>query len=337
MLEINSFRAYSQLLYMPMLCLVISSASPSGAAAQDARVKVGVILPMSGPFAHVGTDQHRGMQLALSSSDRIQLIARDDLCYPNAAMSHAAELNEREKVSLLLGAPCAGSSAMVATYAGQIGVPFVATGALPARQQSRTAFYLGVSRAHVAELATELSSQSGVKVSGASSCLWTYRSSVPDGFVAAICPSLGIQRAQWENLRNLSRQKFAAEPTSATAIGFASMQIVLASLPQQADHREHLVDALKTRTFDTILGQVRLGADRGLESILRVLAGSSSTAVDKRRLADQTTQDSCDKCKKSGECPQGRAKALLFSAEGTDCCKKSTGAECPQGSLLMVY
>ena len=327
---------------MLLQCLAWGVSATAGA--QVEAVKIGVLVPLSGPMAEIGSDQYRGMLLAFdagrasleSSRQRLEVVYDDDQCKPGVGMSRAQSLVERNRAAVLLGAPCTDTSAAVAAYAEQQRVPFLSTGSLPEEQQSgreRMAFQLGVSRKRVGQLAQQLSAKTGLKVDGGTGCLWTYRPFVADGFVASVCPSLSIERTRWEDLQQRYHQKFSAKPGAGAAIGFAAMQIMMEAMKGRLDRREELVRVLNTQTFETIVGHVNVGADGGLRSMLRVIPGALAGSSDKEKLAAETTHDDCDKCKKA-ECPQGSYKELRYSAKTDDCCKKPETSECPQGSLL---
>lgn len=257
-----------------LLCSVW--AMPAVPMAQAQVVKIGALLPLSGPVARIGADQLRGMQLAFdagrsraaSSGHSLELLIADDECKPDVAVRKVRQLTEQDRTSLLLGAPCTGASTAVAAYAQDQRVPFLTAGSPPSQPaqpggRQRMVFQLGGSRETVARLAQELSSKTGLKVDGGSGCLWTYEPFVPDGSVASVCPSLGIERERWQALRQRYRQKFGSEPSAGAAVGFAAMEIVLEAMRGRVDRQGEIVTALTTQTFDTILGRVNVGEGSG--------------------------------------------------------------------------
>lgn len=95
------------------------------AAAQDS-VKVGLILPLTGPFALTGSDILQGAELYMrehgdtAGGKKIVLITKDDTAHPDVTKRTAQELVVRDKVDILAGfglTPLALAGAPVATQA----------------------------------------------------------------------------------------------------------------------------------------------------------------------------------------------------------------------------
>ena len=271
-----------------------------------------------------------GNRLGMSGR-RVELLKVDDGCDAARATAEARRLVDVERVAFLVGAPCPASAIAVAALAERKGVPFLTTGSLNA--PSPMAYQLGPSRQQLGHFAKQLSERTGLKVEGLTPCAWTYRPDVPDGVSAVVCPSLGIQESQWRHLASRHPNK---RPGAAAVVGLASMQIALEALKDRAEKPDQIAAHLKSASFQTILGPVNLGKE-GVKATLRLRASTSASKNDVRKLASETKEDSCDECKKNGECPQGGYGSLRFSTAEDDCCKKSKTAECPQGSLLFFH
>jgi hypothetical protein len=311
-----------------------------GAYSQTEPVRIGVVLPLSGHYAGDGREQAEGMRMAVeaagnrlgSSGRKVELHGLDDECKADRAVEKARQLVDVERVAFLMGAPCQASAIAVASVAEQKKVPFLTTGSLNA--SSAMAYQFGPSREQLGRFAKQLSDKTGLKVDGLTACAWTYRPVVPAGVSAVVCPSLGIQESQWQQL---ARHRPNNRPGAALVVGFASMQIALEALKDRAEKPDQIATYLKSANFQTILGSVNLGKDGGAKATLRLRASSSANKSDVTKLASETKEDSCDECKKNGECPQGSYGSLRFSTADDDCCKKSKTAECPQGSLLFFH
>lgn len=330
--------------------LAVAAWGSLGVAAASAKdITIGVILPLHGPWEAIGWDQRRGIELAFdagrsrieTSNFRLRLTIFDDSCKPEVTIAQAGKLISQEQVIVLLGAPCTAHSTDVAAFANISSVPFLTTGPLPSQvahspPQERMLFQLGVLRETIRQFTQDLSSKTNLKIPISSPCLWTYERFVPQNYDATVCPSVGIERHRWESLRQKHRNKFSSEPGPGAAIGFAAMEIILASMKGQPSSKSAIATALRTQEVDTILGKIRVGGD-GLRPTLQVITASSSSETHRKTLSANTTNGDCDTCRKNGECPQGSYKDLRYSAKGEDCCKKSPSGECPQGSLLNIY
>ncbi len=92
-----------------MLLSVLAAAIALPAAAQES-VKIGVILPMSGPFANYGKQIENGIKLYMKehgdkvAGKKIELLLRDDTGpAPEVTKRHAQELIVKDKVDMLAG------------------------------------------------------------------------------------------------------------------------------------------------------------------------------------------------------------------------------------------
>ena len=87
-------------------CLVLGIASPSVAAEE---LRIGLIVPVTGPFAQVGKDMADGLNMYLeeTSSDfagaKVKLIIEDSQAKPDTAVTRAKKLTLQDKVHILLG------------------------------------------------------------------------------------------------------------------------------------------------------------------------------------------------------------------------------------------
>ncbi len=96
----------------------------SNAYAQDNTFKVGLLLPMTGPFASTGKQMEAGARLYLAQNGstvagkKIELILKDDTSTPDVTKRLAQEMVVNQKVNVLAGfglTPLAFATAPVAT------------------------------------------------------------------------------------------------------------------------------------------------------------------------------------------------------------------------------
>jgi branched-chain amino acid transport system substrate-binding protein len=96
----------------------------NSAHAQDNSFKVGLLLPMTGPFASTGKQMEAGARLYLAQNGdtvagkKVELIVKDDTSAPDVTKRIAQELVVNDKVSVLAGfglTPLALATAPIAT------------------------------------------------------------------------------------------------------------------------------------------------------------------------------------------------------------------------------
>jgi branched-chain amino acid transport system substrate-binding protein len=86
--------------------LVAASGVPSRAAEE---LRIGVIAPMTGPFAQVGKDMVDGFNMYLEevggdfAGAKVKLIVEDDVARPDTGVTKAKKLILQDKVQLLVG------------------------------------------------------------------------------------------------------------------------------------------------------------------------------------------------------------------------------------------
>lgn len=133
--------------------LLLAGSFPLSASAQEV-VKVGLILPMTGPFASTGRQIEAAARLYMAqhgntvAGKRIELIVKDDTNVADMTKRLAQELIVNDKVSILAGfglTPLALATAPLATQA-KIPMVVMAAGTAMITEQSpfivRTSFTL---------------------------------------------------------------------------------------------------------------------------------------------------------------------------------------------------
>lgn len=111
------------------LCLAALAAAPAGA--QQAPFRIGLIVPMSGPFTSVGRQIDAGVRLYMAqhgdtvAGRKVEVILRDDGAVPANSRRIAQELVVSEKVDALAGFAITPSALAVAPLATQSKTPLV--------------------------------------------------------------------------------------------------------------------------------------------------------------------------------------------------------------------
>ncbi len=118
------------MLLKKIACAAVLAAAASGAQAED--LKIGVILPLSGPFAAHGQQLENSIRLYMKqhgdtvAGRRIRLIIKDDTgIAPAVSKRQAQELLVRDKVDLLAGFGMTPSAFSVAPLAQESRTPMV--------------------------------------------------------------------------------------------------------------------------------------------------------------------------------------------------------------------
>jgi branched-chain amino acid transport system substrate-binding protein len=133
------------------LILILALASASAAFAAEV-LRIGLILPMTGPFAAYGRQIESGVRLYLArhgdvfAGRRVELLVRDDTgTAPELSKRAAQELIVRDKVDLLAGFGLTPAALAVAPAASQARVPMIVMNAATSSITTRSDFILRTS------------------------------------------------------------------------------------------------------------------------------------------------------------------------------------------------
>ncbi|PZA07676.1 MULTISPECIES: ABC transporter substrate-binding protein [unclassified Meiothermus] len=111
----------------------LSRFSPS--LAQQDSLRIGVVLSYSGPYARLGQEITRGMELYLdkvgyqAGGRRIQLLKEDEEADPAVAVRKVRKLVEQDRVNLLAGIVLSSSAYAVRDYVHERQVPLIVANA----------------------------------------------------------------------------------------------------------------------------------------------------------------------------------------------------------------
>lgn len=129
---------------------MLSSAAPSFA---EDTVKIGLILPMTGPFASTGRQVEAGVRayMALNGDKaggkKVELVLRDDAGTADQTRRIAQELVVNDKVSMLMGFGLTPLALAVAPVLNQAKVPAIITSATTSAVMSKSDYYVRTSMA----------------------------------------------------------------------------------------------------------------------------------------------------------------------------------------------
>ncbi|HPL80770.1 MAG TPA: ABC transporter substrate-binding protein, partial [Burkholderiaceae bacterium] len=111
-------------IFLRSTALAALSLAATLASAQDNKFKIGLILPMTGPFASTGKQIEAAARLYMAQNGdtvagkKVELIVKDDTSAPDVTKRIAQELVINDKVNVLAGfglTPLALATAPIAT------------------------------------------------------------------------------------------------------------------------------------------------------------------------------------------------------------------------------
>jgi ABC-type branched-subunit amino acid transport system substrate-binding protein len=94
---------------LTLAAVVMATFAPATARAQGGSVKIGMLAPLTGPFAQIGKDMVNGTELYLDEIGRqmggrkVELIVEDDEGNPATALNKTRKLVEQDKVHIVTG------------------------------------------------------------------------------------------------------------------------------------------------------------------------------------------------------------------------------------------
>ena len=112
------------LLSVTLVATAVLSLAPLGAAAQDNKFKIGLIIPLTGPQSTTGIQIEAAARLYMAQNGdtvagkKIELIVRDDAATPDVTKRIAQELVVKDKINVMAGfgvTPAALAAAPIAT------------------------------------------------------------------------------------------------------------------------------------------------------------------------------------------------------------------------------
>ncbi len=108
---------------------------PSGAFAQDKTIKIGALLPMSGPGAYFGAQDRSGIELALEELNKagvngykFSVQYEDSACSPLPATQAAKRLIDQYKPDIVIGEECSDATLAIMPAMEQAQVPLLNAG-----------------------------------------------------------------------------------------------------------------------------------------------------------------------------------------------------------------
>src|SRR5438270_8343512 len=114
---------------------LVASASLGAAQAQEKTIKIGGLLPTSGPGAYFGAQDKQGIELALEQLNKSGVNGykfadqyEDSACSPLPATQAAKRLLDQYKPDIVIGEECSDATLAIMPLMAQAKVPFLNAG-----------------------------------------------------------------------------------------------------------------------------------------------------------------------------------------------------------------
>ncbi len=129
-------RAATQLLLAAALVATAACSSESGGSGDD-TLKIGLLVPLSGPYEAIGKDLQKGFELYVDTHGgklggrKVQIVTADEGNGGATALPAATKLVKQDKVTAVVGVANGGSMAAVAPFLTEERIPLVGAGGRP--------------------------------------------------------------------------------------------------------------------------------------------------------------------------------------------------------------
>jgi branched-chain amino acid transport system substrate-binding protein len=127
-------RKLSSLLFALGVALGVTGAAPAGLA-QEKTIKIGGLLPVSGPGAYFGAQDKQGVELALEELNKtgvngykFAIQYEDSACSPLPATQAARRLIDQYKPDVIIGEECSDATLAIMPTVEQAKVPLINAG-----------------------------------------------------------------------------------------------------------------------------------------------------------------------------------------------------------------
>lgn len=255
------------------------------AAPPKPGTQIGAILPASWPDAAKGEEIRNGMELALKTwpgQPAPTLVVHDSACDPKKAAAAAQTLLDA-KVDIVLGGWCVVGSVPAMLRAAAM--PFVSSNAERFASADNSIQFATVPAQAADTIAAKLRSVTGLRVTGGSRCWIDYEERVPDKYDAALCPTLAIDPARWNEIAPTYQAAYRKPFTVSAARGYAAMQVALAYVKQVRAGAKPAVAMKDAQGVETLLGRIPARDAATPENAMRLIFAAKLPKLSARESA----------------------------------------------------
>ena len=321
----------------------------NSAAQAQTPVKIGVLLPLSGPFSPLAQSHLLGVRIAVDEINAkpspvgpVQIVYADEQTNPATS---AAEMHRLvgNGIKFVIGAPFWKSAQAISGIAHDAKALLLTTGSIDRssellKRYGSLWFHIGTDLAALNSATTRVEKNTGLKAASAA-CSWDPNPQIAEREDFAICPMSFIIRERWDKFQKtaeavVQKERAKTDINAAAVRSYTAVKVLYEAVSEASQlDPEKVAAILRKRKFDTVFGERMFGDTQQIlaTQILFVnpakKTGSAFESLRSKLRAE--AKDKCDDCKKNNDCPQGAVASL---AAEDDCCKKTS--DCPQGMIF---
>jgi branched-chain amino acid transport system substrate-binding protein len=130
-MAMTTLRTRSSVTWLAVLLTLAGLAAAAGVEAQGEPIRIGFLIPLTGPLATPGHDMRDGFALFWESvghqagGRKVQVVTADTTCNPDQALTQARRVVHQEKVHFMVGPLCGHEGPAVAQVSKETGVPLL--------------------------------------------------------------------------------------------------------------------------------------------------------------------------------------------------------------------
>lgn len=284
--------------------LFLAFAATAAPPAKSNEVRIGAIVPESWPSAAQGQEIRNGMLLALKIWPGYPvptLEVKDSACDPRRAIAAAQALVE-SKVDIVLGGWCVVGT--VPPYLKSAKVPFVSSNAERYASADAAAQFGRISSGVADGIAARLRAEVGLRVTANSVCWLDMEPRVSEKYDAALCPTLSIDKARWDEVAPTYSAAFQKPFTVSAARGYAAMQVALAYISRLRAGAKPAVAWSDAQNTSTVLGRLPERGASTPDEAMQLIFGARLPKLPAREATalDQLMKAKACTCKPGSAC-----------------------------------
>ncbi|HET7795521.1 MAG TPA: ABC transporter substrate-binding protein [Rhizobacter sp.] len=266
--------------------------------------RIGAIVPESWPSAAQGQEIRNGMLLALKIWPGYpvpKLEVKDDACDPKRAQA-AAQAFIDGKVDIVLGGWCVVGT--VPALLKGAGVAYVSSNAERYASADAAAQFGRIGSGVADSIAARLRAEVGLRVTANSVCWIDMEPRVSEKYDAALCPTLPIDKARWDEVAPTYSAAFQKPFTTSAARGYAAMQIALAYVTRLRAGAKPAVAWAEAQATPTVLGRLPAREAATPDEAMQLIFGAKLPKLPPRETAalDQLLKSKACSCKADAPC-----------------------------------
>ncbi|HEX3142190.1 MAG TPA: ABC transporter substrate-binding protein, partial [Rhizobacter sp.] len=300
---------YRAVVLSALVCLIGTFTAPAVLAAPPAKVnnaelRIGAIVPESWPSAAQGQEIRNGLLLALKIWPGYPvptLEVKDSACDPKRAQAAAQGFIDA-KVDIVLGGWCVVGT--VPALLKGAGVAYVSSNSERYASADAAAQFGRIGSGVAEGIAARLRSEVGLRVTANSVCWIDMEPRVSEKYDAALCPTLPIDKARWDEVAPTYSAAFQKPFTPSAARGYAAMQLALAYVTRLRAGAKPAVAWAEAQNTATVLGRLPARDAATPDEAMQLIFGAKLPKLPPREAAalDTLLKSKACGCKADAPC-----------------------------------